>query len=154
MSKNKNKKVKKGAEPHPTLFVFDGTVRWYKEGSMLELQSKVTLEEWEMITADTVHYKVFVECLKNVACPILEEPWTKEDDWFRVQMEIAVSRIRNLDPLLVAKYDQKKIMQEYKKKAQKNAQLLKAEINQLKQQRAQLLDNMLDDEDTTKVSDL
>jgi hypothetical protein len=145
---------KKNKEPHPTLFVLEGSIRIYPDGSMLELHSKVTIEEWEIIVSDTIHYKVFIDCLKEVACPILEEPWTKEDDYFRIQMGIAVSRIRNIDPLLVAKFDQKKIMQEYRKKAQKNAQVLKAEINEMKQQQQQLLNDMKQGGDTTRVSDL
>lgn len=154
MSKGKSKKNKKNKEPHPTLFVFEGAIRLFKDGSMLELHSQVTLEEWELIVSDTIHYKVFIECLKTVACPILEEPWEAEDDYFRIQLEIAVSRIRNIDPLLVASFNQDEILQEYTKKAQKNAQLLKAEINEMKQTQQQLLNDMKQGGDATKVSDL
>jgi len=150
MSKEKPKRRK---EPHPTFFVLEGAIRCYEDGSMLELYSQIKSDEWEVIVSETVHYKVFLECLKQVACPILEEPWTKEDDYFLVQMEVAVSRMRNIDALLVASIDQKKILRAYTKKAQVNAQALKAEINELKQQRAKLLLD-LQDGDITKVSDL
>lgn len=150
MSKEKPKRRK---ELHPTFFVLEGSIRCYEDGSMLELYSQIASDEWEIIVSETIHYKVFLECLKKVACPILEEPWTKEDDYFLVQMEVAVSRMRNIDALLVASIDQKKILRAYTKKAQVNAQALKAEINELKQQRAKLLLD-LQDGDITKVSDL
>jgi len=151
MSKKKKSNKK---EQHPTLFVLEGAIRLFKDGSMLELHSQITMQEWEMMVSETIHYKVFIECLKAVACPILEEPWTEEDDYFRIQMEIAVSRMRNIDPLLVANFNQEEIMQQYKKKAQRNAQVLKAEINEMKQAQLQLKNDMRDDENTTKVSDL
>ena len=128
MTKPKSKPKRK-KEPHPTLFVLEGAIRVYEDGSMLELHTQITQEEWEIIVSETIHYKVFLECLKTVACPILEEPWAEEDDYFRVQMEVAVSRMRNIDALLVASFDQKEIMRAYTKKAQRNAQALKAEID-------------------------
>lgn len=147
--------TKKRKEPHPTLFVFDGSIRYYKDGSMLELHTQVTAEEWEMIVSDTIKYKVFIDCLKEVACPILEDPWTAEDDYFRIQLEVSIARMRNIDPLLVAKFDQKEIFEDYKKLAQKNAQAAKAEINKIKQAQEQMLKDMAQaDGDTTKVSDL
>jgi len=147
--------TKKRKEPHPTLFVFDGSIRYYKDGSMLELHAQVTAEEWEMIVSDTIKYKVFIDCLKEVACPILEDPWTAEDDYFRIQLEVSIARMRNIDPLLVAKFDQKEIFEDYKKLAQKNAQAAKAEINKIKQAQEQMLKDMAQaDGDTTKVSDL
>jgi len=147
--------TKKRKEPHPTLFVFDGSIRYYKDGSMLELHTQVTAEEWEMIVSDTIKYKVFIDCLKEVACPILEDPWTAEDDYFRIQLEVSIARMRNIDPLLVAKFDQKEIFEDYKKLAQKNAQAAKAEINKIKQAQEQMLKDMTQaDGDTTKVSDL
>lgn len=148
----KKQKPKRKKEPHPTLFVLEGAIRVYEDGSMLELHTQITQEEWEIIVSETIHYKVFVECLKEVACPILEERWTEEDDYFRIQLDVAASRMRNIDPLLVASFDQKEIMRTYTKKAQRNAQALKAEINELRQQRAKLL--LDSDGDTTKVSDL
>jgi hypothetical protein len=92
-------------EPHPTLFVLEGSVRWFKDGSMLELHAQITPEEWMLIVSETVKYQVFVECLKEVACPILEDGWTQEDEWGLLQMRVAVSRMRNIDPLLVAKFN-------------------------------------------------
>jgi len=148
--------TKKPKEPHPTIFVLEGSIRWYKDGSMLELHAQVTPEEWAIIVDETIKYKLFIECLKQTACPILEEAWTEEDEWFRLQLDVAVSRIRNLDPLLVAKYDQKQILSEYTNQAKKNAQLAKAGIEQIRQEQAATLKAMLEsgDNDTTKVSDL
>lgn len=141
-------------EPHPTLFVLDGSIRWYEDGSMLELHARITPEEWEMIVSDTIKYKLFIDCLKQIACPILEDPWTDEDDWFRVQLDVAISRMRNIDPLLVAKFDQKKILDEYIRQAQTNAQLAKTEINNIRRQQEATLKELLDRGNITKVSDL
>jgi len=120
-----SKKSKK--EIHPTLFVFDGTIRYFDDGSMLELHSKVTPEEWAAIVEQTLKYKIFLDCLKEQACPSLQEPWDEEDEWYRLQLDIAVSRIRNIDPLLLAKYDQGQIKQSYLSKMKQSA----ADINKM-----------------------
>lgn len=109
----KSSKPKRRKEKHPTLFVFGGSVRYYDDGSMLELHSAVSQEEWTKIVEETIAYKVYVECLKEYACPQLEEEWSSEDDWYRVQLGVAVSRIKNIDPLLVAKNDQTIIKKKY-----------------------------------------
>lgn len=80
---------------------------------MLELYTKITSEEWASIVEDTIKYKVYVECLKAIAVPRLDEVWTAEDDWFRYQLGVAVSRMRNIDCLFVAKFNQKEIKKVY-----------------------------------------
>lgn len=110
----KSSKPKRGKkEVHPTLFVFQSSIRYYDNGSMLELHSQVSNEEWQRIIEETIAYKLYVECLKEYVFPQLDEQWTSEDDWYRVQLGVAVSRMKNIDPLLVAKYDQKQIKQAY-----------------------------------------
>jgi hypothetical protein len=144
----------KRKEKHPTLFVFDGSIRHYEDGSMLELHSKVTSDEWDSIISDTVHYKCFVECLKETACPSLEEPWTDEDDWFRVQLNVAVSRMRNIDALLVAKYNQKKIKEVYSDRMGKSVEEVKVMIEQARKEQKEFIKTRLDDEGTLSVTDL
>ena len=123
MAKKKPKKSPKRLlkTEHPTLFVFDGSIRYYEDGSMLELHTAVRPDEWELIVEETIKYKIFLECLKEVAFPILNEQWTKEDDWFRLQLEVAISRIRNIDPLLVIKWNTDEIKKQYISKMTNNA---------------------------------
>jgi len=150
MSKKPKKK-----EPHPTLFAFDGGIRWFKEGSMLELHAQVTPEEWMIIVSDTIKYKVFIECLKEVACPILEDNWTAEDEWFLLQMGVAVSRLRNIDPLLIAKFNSEAIKQEYTKLMRANGSAAKKELDLIQEQQCKLLAEVIGkDGKGTKVSDL
>jgi len=145
----------KKKEQHPTLFIFNGSIQWYQEGSMLELHAQITEEEWRIIVSDTIKYKVFADCLKDVACPILEDSWTDEDEWFRLQMEIAVSRIRNIDPLLVAKFDQGQIRAEYTKQIQQNSVIVKKEIEIYKKEQLRLNVGLSNGNGkSTKVSDL
>lgn len=113
MPKKANKPKRRKKENHPTLFVFNGSIRYFDDGSMLELHAQVSDGEWTKIVEETISYKVFVECLKEYVCPQLQEHWAPEDDWYRVQLGVAISRMKNIDPLIVAKYDQKKVKQDY-----------------------------------------
>ena len=122
-------------EPHPTLFVFEGTIQHYEEGTMLELYSNITQEEWLIIIEETVKYKVFLECLKEVACPKLNEPWEEDDDWYRIQLGIAVSRMRNIDPLAVSKYDEKTIKSAYVEKMLNSAKEIQQLISEVRENR-------------------
>jgi hypothetical protein len=111
----KPRKPRRRKEEHPTLFVYNNSIRYYEEGSMLELHTQVNKEEWSEIVEQTIAYKIFIDCLKESAYPKLEEKWTVNDDWYRVQLDVAVSRIRNIDPLLVARYNQGDIKSSYLK---------------------------------------
>jgi hypothetical protein len=161
MAKKPKKSTKRRKEEaHPTLFVWDGSIRLFEDGSMLALHTQITTEEWEIIVEQTVAYKVFLECLKQVACPILGEPWDEEDDWFRVQLDIAVSRMRNIDALLVAKHDQKEIAKAYTEKMRKNAKEVQEMVEQMREQKRDMLrgqyglDGDSGDDDITPVSSL
>lgn len=151
------KKNKKKAK-HPTLFVFDGTIMYFEEGTMLELHSQVAQDEWEQIVEQTVKYKVFVECLKTVAMPILGERWDEEDDWFRVQLDVAVSRMRNIDPLLVSSHNQTKITEIYSKQMKANAVEVQGMVTEVRESQKKALSDRYgefeDDGDTAIVSDL
>lgn len=120
-------------EPHPTLFVLEGVIQHYEEGTMLELYSNITQEEWLIIIEETVKYKVFLECLKEVACPGLNESWDDRDDWYRIQLEVAVSRMRNIDPLAVAKYDQKAIKSAYTEKMLSSTKEIRQLISEVRE---------------------
>lgn len=105
--------MRKKQKKYPTIFVFEGSIRCYNEGSMLQLYTQITPEEWDIIVSDTIKYHIFITCLKETAIPALNEEWTEQDDWFRKQLEKAVARIRNIDPLLAAKFDQDAIKNNY-----------------------------------------
>jgi hypothetical protein len=160
-SKKTDKKKKGGKrEQHPTLFVWEGGIRHYEQGSMLELHTQITTEEWEIIVEQTVAYKVFLECLKQVACPILGEPWDDDDEWFLLQLDVAISRMRNIDTLLVATHDQKAIAKAYTDKMEKNAAEVQELVTKVRSDKREMLSQQLDslpnidDGDTTKVSNL
>ena len=147
----------KKKDKNPTLFVFDGGIKHYESGSMLELYSQLSTEEGELVTAETIKYKVFLDKLKTVACPILEEIWDEEDEWFRVQMEVAVSRIRNIDPLLAAKHNVKSIGEDYEKYMSTNAKEVLKYVEQVKEENKELLRtkyNIPGDDDITNISSL
>lgn len=126
--------------PHPTLFALQGSIHVFEEGSMLELHTQITAEEWAEIVDDTINYKIFLECLKEVAIPLLEESWTAEEEWFKIQLDVAVSRMRNLDPLLVAKYDQKQIKEKMSDKMTRNGKTLMACIQKMRQNNKMMTD--------------
>ena len=136
----------KKKEKHPTLFVFEGSIKNYEDGTMLRLHSLVQPNEWELMVEETVKYKIFLECLKTVAYPILDEHWTKEDEWFKLQLEVAVSRMRNIDPVLLLKWNQEKLKNDYTIATQTNANSVSKAIKEMKQQQREAL--------TTRVSDL
>lgn len=147
----------KKKEKHPTLFVFEGSIRHYEDGSMLELHSQVSQEEWALITEETFKYKIFLDKLKEVACPILKETWDDEDEWFRIQLDVAVSRIRNLDPLLTAKYNAKEIGESYEKLMKSNAKEVSELIDKVREENKELLRikyDMPGDNDITNISSL
>ena len=156
MAKKKSKTTKTARkEQHPTMFVWDGSIRLYEGGSMLELHTQVTDEEWELIVEDTIKYKVFLECLKQVACPILGESWDEEDDWFRIQLEVAVSRLRNIDTLLVATYDQKIIADAYTIKMQREAKEVQKLVVEMREQQSVIKQQCdIGGGETTAVSNL
>lgn len=150
MAKKNKKKPKRNA--HPTMFVFDGGIRYFENGSMLELYSQVTMEEWSIIAEETIKYQIFLECLKEVAVPLLEDEWNKEDDWFRLQLDVAVSRIRNIDPLLVAGFNREQIKNVYADTMRQTApEVLKCMEQVRESHRAALLKKY---GDTSTVSDL
>lgn len=143
-------KSRKKKEKHPTLFVLDGSIRYFENGTMLELYSKITQNEWQQIVEETLKYSIFVQCLKDIAFPILGEQWTKEDEWYRLQLEVAISRIRNLDALLVAKHNHIKIAEQYKDIIKNNATEVATMIDEIRKENKKLLEEKL----LTKVSTL
>ncbi len=144
--KHKKPKKRKQNSPSPCLFVFNGEIRNFDDGTMIELYTKITPTEWKQIVDETIKYKIFVECLKETAFPILKERWTKEDDWWRLQLEIAVSRMRNLEPMLFLEYNQDDLKKIYTEKMKNNAEEVVKDIKRLRE--TQLLD------DETEVSEL
>ncbi len=144
---NKKKKNKTPKSNNPTLFAFDGSIRLYEDGSMLGLHTQVNTNEWSLIVEETIKYQIFLECLKEYAFQELDEKWTAKDEWFRLQLDIAVSRVRNIDPILAAKWNIDEIKKEYLNKMKDGTAQIQQLIADMKQQQQGVLA-------ATKVSDL
>lgn len=127
----KSRKKKKLRE-HPTIFAMDGSIRHYDDGTLFSLYTQISLDEWKHIIGETVKYKVFITCLKDVACPILDEIWTKEDDWWRVQLDRTIQEMRKLTPLEFIGIDEEKLTESYTLSMRANANTLSEEIQRLK----------------------
>ena len=136
--------------------MLDGSIRYYDDGSMLQLHTQITDSEWEEIVSETIKYKAFVDCLKEVGCPKLDEPWTEEDEWHRLQLQIAVSRMKNIDPLLVAKHDEGLIKKQYSEQMLKGAENINKMVQDIKAENKELVKKKygLDDDGNVKVSKL
>jgi hypothetical protein len=143
-------------ESHPTLFALDGSIRCYDDGSMLQLYSQVTATEWESIVEETIKYKIFVECIKDICCPKLQEPWDQEDEWYKLQLEVSVSRMRNIDPVLVAKFNQENIRNSYKEQMEQNIPQVIKFIETVRTENRQLIKDKygLDNDGNMKISNL
>jgi hypothetical protein len=133
MGKKSRDKKERKKQPHPTIFVFEGEVKHYEDGSMLELFGQVTPDEWGIIVRDTVTYKIFLKCLKEVAFPILKETWTREDEWWRLQLEVAESRMRVVDPMAFVGINQEAITKVYTDRMQNNAKDVVKDIEMIRQ---------------------
>jgi hypothetical protein len=138
--KNKEKKKKK----NPTHFVLGGQILEYN-GSMLELHGQVDAKEWEVIIEETISFKVFVECLKEVGMPLLEEKWEKDDQKQLDALILAVSRIRNIDPLLAASINQDELKKKYTTKMKLGASDIDKMVKEIR---------ATEIEDKSEVSDL
>lgn len=150
----KKQKPKRRKEKNPTIFAFEGSIRVFEEGSMLELHTQVTDQEWEAIVEETVKYKVFLECLKKIAIPALDEKWEVEDDWFRHQLVVAISRMKNIDVLLVAKFNQDDIRKEYEEMMETNVALMKQFIEDIRKTQQEILRANLEEPNDRIKSDL
>lgn len=138
----KKRKSSKSTKKYPALFVLDGMIRVFEKGSILELYNKITIEEWERIVEETIKYKVFLECLKETAFKLLNETWTETDDWFRVQLDVAVSRMSNIDPLLVAKWNQEELSLDYTSRMKTGVAELQCLIEDMKAEESRLQSNI------------
>jgi len=144
-------------QKHPTLFVLEGSVREYEDGSMLELHTQLTSEEWDQIVKDTIEYKVFVETLKTTGMPLLKEDWEEEDEWYLLQLDVAISRMRNIDALLVSSHDQERLQKLYKEKMEHNAAEVEKMVEKQKEESKKMFLEKYPDgtgPNSTVVSDL
>ncbi len=151
--KRKKKKGGKVQAPHPTLFVFEGSMRYYDEGTMLGLFTQVNAEEWTKIITETIQYKIFVDCIKEIACPLLDEPWTKEDDWYRLMLEVNLGRMKNCDPMQFIMINQDEVRKSFETKIRMNAQAVLADIQEFRRSNLRAVPPGFDLGETT-VSDL
>ena len=101
-------------------FALEGDIKEF-EGSVIELRSQVSDDEWIQIVNETVAYKVFLKCLKKVGMPLLGETGEKEDDKFIVWLTESVSNMKILDPILVSSVNEKKLKKIYTTKMQDGA---------------------------------
>lgn len=131
--KRRKKKYKNINDAYPTIFVHQGSVQLYPDGPMLELHTKLTNEEWTEIVKETISYHTFVECLKSTAFPMLNEQWDTHDEWYRLQIEMAISRMRNIDPLLVASINTEEMKNAFTQKMTVNAKEFMKYVHELKQ---------------------
>lgn len=141
MAKKNSKKSKKDKK-YPTLFVLEGGIRYYKSGSLLELYSQISIDEWYTIVEETIKYKVFLECLKDTAVKLLSETWTEDDDWFRLHLDVAVSRMRNIDPLYVSRFNQDELKAAYTQKMVSGAEELRVIIEDMRRQEKEVIANI------------
>lgn len=124
---------KKTKRKFPCLFVLEGGIRLYDQ-SMSSLHVQIAPEEWGLIVGETVRYHLYMKALKEVGMPALGEKWTKLFEYFLRGLEVNISRMRNIDAILVASIDNDKILKAYKDKMSFNAEQVKAEIEVLKEQ--------------------
>lgn len=148
------KKPERKKETHPTIFVIEGELMQYPDGSMLELHSQINNEEWEQIVKETIDYMCFIEIVKEVAIPELNEEWTKEDEWFKVQLGVAVSRMRNIDALLVASHNQEEIKKNYTKSVKENVVVVKQLLEEGRKAYKEMIAKQMEDDKTIRVSEL
>lgn len=153
MGKKSRQKKARRSEPHPTMFVLDGAIQHFPDGSMLELYTGVTPDEWQDIVVGTVQYKVFLDCLKEVACPILHESWTPDDDYFRVILDHNIGRMRNLDPMIFLPINQDEIRLKFEEKIRRNAIEVAEDIKRMREQHHSWLGER-SDHTKTDVSEL
>jgi hypothetical protein len=153
MGKKSRQKKARRNEPHPTIFVLDGTIQHFPDGSMMELYTGVTPDEWQEIVISSVQFKIFLDCLKDVACPLLHEVWTKEDEWYRLMLEHNISRMRNLDPMIFLPIDQDEIKRKFEDKIRTQSIEVAADIKKFRDQHYSFLGER-SDHSSTDVSEL
>lgn len=115
---------------YPTLFVLEGGIRMYDK-SMRLLYTKITIREWEIIVPETVECYLFMRALKEVGMPRLHEPWTKLLEFFLRGLWVNIGRMKNIDPLLVARVDQEAVLKAYKQKMEQGAEDFMEEARQI-----------------------
>jgi len=114
-----------------TVFSLDGQLMAYP-GSMLELNGDLDADQWRELVTETCCYSVFVKCLKDVAFPMLDERWTTEDEFCLHQLELSSSRMRNIDPLLVASLKLGELKDTYTTKMREGADSVNAMIKEFR----------------------
>ena len=133
-------------------FALEGTILHYP-GPMLEFHGQISATEWVAVVEETVKYAVFARCLKDVAFPLLDEGWTEKDESQLKQLELSSARMRNIDPLLVAKYNPAALKEAYSAKMRDGASSLNGMIAQFRTPIAPDTDKT-GESDITHVSDL
>jgi len=127
----------------PTYFVLEGSILCYPDGSMLEFHSQVTSEEWEQIVEETFKYNIYLECIKEIACPKLEEEWDNDLQRYKDIINTSVSRMRNIDALLVAKFNHRVIKESYSKLMEERVDDLLVFIEEVKREKRKIIDQQL-----------
>lgn len=118
----------------PTLFAYNGEIMKY-DGAVMSLKASMDDAQWREIVRETIKYKLYLQCLKEIACPSLEDDslsWSSDDDKYIQQLDATISKMSNIDPLLVSSIDQAAISNDYSILARRNLTILKQQIVQLK----------------------
>lgn len=131
-----------------TVFAFNGEIRYY-ENKLGVLRLQVSDEEWDIIVKSTVEYCAYVEALKNVACPMLDEEWDTDDQVYLNELKKTIKQIKALDPFILAKYNYDDTVKNFTKTMTDRASELVAEIKEF----SKLSDQIVNDSRKIKVSD-
>lgn len=81
--------------------------------SLIELKGGVTDEEWLKITSGTVKYMCYSKMLRDMAMPLLQEEWNKDDERLLKGLRRTIEYMRRLDPVRISQFNIKEICDQY-----------------------------------------
>lgn len=87
-----------------SVFVHEGEIYEYP-GSMREFQVSISQNQWEEAVRDTIDMFHFMTALKDTGVPALNEKWSRQDELSFRLIRRAVSDMKSIEPLLVARHN-------------------------------------------------
>jgi len=130
-----------------TVFVLEEEIRYY-DGTLASLKMQISDDEWDTLVKATVEYAAYVYCLKETACPILHEKWDTEDQVYLNELLKTITKIKELDQFILAKYNYEAQVEKYSKLMVERATELAKEIQDI----SDLTQQMIENTKTTHVS--